>query len=64
MSTVHRHRPNETHDYLFSHCQRPTVCRPAAHGNITRVDTCRCGVTRQTNINLRAVERGKWQPAA
>jgi len=31
-----------------------------AHGNITVHDRCRCGATRQTNVNQRHVERGRW----
>ncbi len=33
---------------------------PAAHGNVTHVERCACGATRETNSNGRHVERGGW----
>ena len=33
-----------------------------AHGNVTRVDRCRCGAERRTNVNQGHVERGRWTP--
>lgn len=33
---------------------------PAAHGNICRIDYCRCGAERRTNINGCHVEQGSW----
>ena len=36
-------------------------CSPASHGTITRVQTCRCGATRQVNSDgLYGDERGSW----
>jgi len=34
--------------------------RPAAHGNVTLVETCRCGAERRTNVNGRHAEQGSW----
>jgi hypothetical protein len=33
----------------------------AAHGNITRVETCSCGAVRQININQEHHEQGRWR---
>ena len=33
---------------------------PAAHGNITRQETCRCGAVRWLNINGNHREAGNW----
>lgn len=33
---------------------------PAAHGGICQIETCRCGAERQTNINGRHIEQGRW----
>lgn len=55
----HTHRTIKSEDFAFS----GPVAQPAnqaAHGNICRVDTCRCGATRRTNINQRHIERGQW----
>jgi len=55
----HRHQIAKSEDFGFS----GAVAQPenqAAHGNICRVDTCRCGATRRTNINQSHVERGQW----
>jgi len=33
---------------------------PAAHGGITRRETCSCGATRKVNVNGVHVEKGRW----
>ena len=55
----HTHRPEASRDEAFG---GPVSRRQnrAAHGNITRVDTCRCGATRHTNRNQGHIERGEW----
>ena len=35
----------------------------AAHGGITRTETCRCGATRRVNVNGRHEEAGDWEAA-
>lgn len=63
MKTRHTHRaiPRLSQDYGFTGSVRPDNPNPAAHGNITQWDTCRCGATRATNINGRHIERGPWE---
>lgn len=54
-----QHVAVESHDYGFC----GPVSReenPAAHGNITRVERCRCGAERCININGRHIEQGEW----
>jgi hypothetical protein len=33
---------------------------PRAHGNVTKVEVCRCGANRLTNMNQGYVESGDW----
>lgn len=56
---THRHRPAHSVDRPYS---GPVASpeNPAAHGNIVRIDTCRCGAQRRSNINQTHVERGPW----
>lgn len=35
---------------------------PRAHGNVCRVETCRCGARRVVNINAGFIECGTWVP--
>lgn len=57
----HKHRPvkglTETRCFLG-----PVAWpeNPAAHGNVTEWQTCRCGATRAVNVNGLHVERGPW----
>ena len=59
---MHTHRIETTQDRPFTGpvVFEPAKQKPAAHGNITRIDVCKCGATRRTNINGRATERGPW----
>lgn len=34
---------------------------PRAHGNVTHIETCRCGATRNINVNGEHRETGPWQ---
>ena len=44
----------------FSSCVNPERCKPEAHGNITVLDKCACGATREVNINGNWIERREW----
>lgn len=62
---MHRHRVKTFYDRVWSYCVSPVRCadlptRQAAHGNIVRVEVCRCGATRQTEINGHQMNRGAW----
>ena len=62
---MHQHKAKTSKDYGFNGPVTSEVSgyyaqNPAAHGNICRVDTCRCGAIRRTNINQGHVERGRW----
>jgi hypothetical protein len=58
---MHRHKMSTERNYCF---RGPAVGarteNRAAHGNVTVVERCACGATRETNINGRHVERGAW----
>jgi hypothetical protein len=45
----------------FNYCVNPLHCKPEAHGNRCRVDTCSCGAVRKTNFNAGNNEIGSWQ---
>ena len=60
MNMKHRHRTVSSTISGFS----GPVAWPenrAAHGCIRRVDTCRCGAKRSTNINQQHIEKGEWK---
>lgn len=57
--TTHRHRAYDFDVYPWR-CATPLACTPAAHGNVTLVDLCRCGATRKTTVNGKHEERGEW----
>ena len=64
----HQHRVRISVDRGWTHCVTPEACaenprKQAAHGNITRIDTCACGATRSTEINGGAANTGPWIPA-
>lgn len=58
---THQHRPKTSVDRPYTRCVNPERCTTEAHGNITRVDTCSCGATREQNINQSYIERGTWR---
>ena len=61
---MHKHRATDSIDRPFEGPVRTPENR-AAHGNITRTETCRCGATRRTNINQGYMGRGPWiEPAS
>lgn len=49
----------ETGPFFFS--QRPHDPNPAAHGDVTDHETCRCGAERWVNRNGQHEEAGDWQ---
>jgi hypothetical protein len=55
----HRHYLSEDYGYTGPVSVNQN---PAAHGNITRVDTCQaCGAVRRTNINGGHTETSGWK---
>lgn len=59
MNTKHAHKAETTTDRPFAGAVAPAENR-AAHGNICRVEVCRCGATRRTNVNGVHREGGPW----
>lgn len=59
----HRHFPSSIQIRSFSGpvSRRET---PAAHGNVTEHQVCRCGARRRVNLNGGHREAGPWQAAA
>ncbi len=59
----HQHAPirGQSIDRPFTVCVRPGTCVPGAHGNITRIDICRCGAQRAANINQNFYESTGWR---
>lgn len=58
---MHNHETKRDKDTPFNHCVNPHNCNPAAHGNITSLETCSCGATRKVNINGAHLEYGHWE---
>lgn len=60
---MHHHAPIKSASQLraFVGCVRPASCEPCAHGNVTRIDVCRCGARRAMNINQAFVESSGWR---
>ena len=59
----HRHRTKIT----VTRCYTAPVAHPgnpAAHGSVCRIDVCKCGAVRMTNVNGMHVERGEWKGGA
>lgn len=62
---IHRVIKKETRDYGWCYCVTPAECaakplRQNAHGNIVRIDFCRCGAIRESEVNGNAINRGEW----
>jgi len=57
---AHAALATKARDVPYGWCVQPWRCVEGAHGNVTRIDVCRCGAQRQTNINQNHVERGSW----
>lgn len=58
---THRHRAKHTRDagpYFWP--VRQDRQNEAAHGGVRFVATCACGAQRETLVNGRHVERGRW----
>lgn len=57
--TRHAHRAKSSRDRCWMGCADSTRCHDErSHGNIQRLDTCRCGAERRTDINGWNVFRG------
>ena len=65
MKTPHKHKhraiKGKTRTTCFFGCVGGDRCNPAAHGNATYVDHCKCGARREWNVNGSHDERGAWQ---
>lgn len=59
MPATHDHAALTTREIGFTG-PAGTQYNPSAHGNRTRVDTCACGMSRETNFNGRHEEVGSW----
>lgn len=57
-----QHRPASARETCYSGPVAEPE-NPAAHGNITVRETCRCGAVRAVNINQHHEERGAWSLA-
>lgn len=59
--TTHKHRPLKTTEQCFVGAI-PDAIKPdaRAHGNVTQTDVCRCGASRQVNVNQGFREIGRW----
>ena len=57
----HRHRVMSVRTQCWIGCVDPEACDGASHGNITDTQTCRCGATRQAEINGRHEVTGPWR---
>lgn len=56
----HVHRRKTSRDVGWSFPAGAARPNPRAWGNITLIDTCRCGYKRRTDVNQWWVERGPW----
>lgn len=68
MAKQHKHQaiPQKAMDRCWDHCVAACCARPereVAHGNITRTDVCRCGATRESEINAGRTNYGPWEEA-
>lgn len=63
MSKPHVHAPirSQRRELPFLHCVNGEACTPGAHGNVTVIDTCRCGARRRANTNQAFYESSGWQ---
>jgi len=57
---THTHRAAETMERAFAGPVSTDRQNPAAHGNVTVIDACRCGAERRRNINGRHSESSGW----
>ena len=58
---AHQHKPKHADDFPYLAPIDPCRVRNlAAHGGITRVETCGCGAVRKLNINGQHIEAGEW----
>lgn len=60
-----QHRVKWSNDFGWTTCVTPEECganprRQDAHGGIIRVDVCKCGMRRVTEMNGRSKNRGHW----
>ena len=63
---MHEHTSISERDQAHTGCVAPyrgaaTPCEPAAHGGITRIETCSCGAQRRLNLNGGHREEGAWR---
>lgn len=57
---THRHRRKTSIDRPYFGPVRPSHRNPAADGNVTRVETCSCGMRRLVNVNGHHREASVW----
>lgn len=62
----HAHAPIKAKrlEIPFQSCVNGAACHPGAHGNITVIDTCRCGAMRRANLNQQHYESSGWRQEA
>lgn len=60
-SSTHRHWPLIiTEPTGYDGCVAPRDCNPGAHGDITYMEKCSCGMRRSSNVNRNYAEVGQW----
>jgi hypothetical protein len=59
-TAVHKHRTASTFERCWSSCVVATLHDPAAHGNITTEEHCRCGARRFSERNQGYRSSGTW----
>ena len=57
---THRHRPMTERMSGWSRCVDPYRCDGRAHGNVVWLQVCRCGASRQIEINGRWSVTSHW----
>ena len=61
---MHKHKMKTEVTRAWAYCVNPhSGCSGAAHGAVTRVQTCSCGATRRIEGNGRHATKGQWYDA-
>ena len=61
MTHTHRAIKTKAKDYGWTHCVLDHWHGGASHGCIVRVDECKCGAVRKTEINGVHRDYGQWK---
>ena len=55
----HFHRPMKIQSSPFARCVG-MACNNEAHGGVTQLQECTCGMSRRVNVNEESKEFGSW----